>query len=81
MEGKLEIKKRDKFYYARILPQCNVYDVLEVIVRGVYSDCLVCIEKRDNQAFLFWFSDVNKIVFDKRDAALTKVLNAEKQQL
>lgn len=51
-EENINVKKKDKLYYAQILPRVGVYNVLEIIVRGVYDTYFVGIEKRDKHAYL-----------------------------
>lgn len=73
------MKKRDIYYYARIIPNIS-YDVYEIKVRSVYDTYFVGIEKRDKQAFLFNYSDIDKTVFKDRKTALDVVKNVEKNK-
>lgn len=74
------IKKKDVLYYTRIVPTCGMYDLCELVVRGVYDNYFVGIDKRDKQAFLFNFSDIGKVVFENRKQALEIVLEAQKNK-
>ena len=76
----LNLKKKDKLYYARIIESSNIYDVLELTVRTVHDDWFVGVEKRDKQAFLFFNSDIGNRVFLDRKDALEKVINEEKNK-
>lgn len=76
----MEVKKKDKFYYAQIIPEVGIYNVLEIIVRGVYDTYFVGIEKRDKRAYLFNKEAIGKIIFKNRDDALTLVLAKEKNK-
>ena len=76
----MTIKKNDKFYYARIVPTCGIYDVYELKVRAVYESYFVCIEKRDKHAYLFYENDIGKTLFHNRNDALEKVIEAEKNK-
>lgn len=75
-----EIKKKDKLYYARIIPNSGIYDVCEIKVRTVENTYFVGIDKSDKHAYLFSNDDLNKIIFTSRDDALAKVLSAEKSR-
>lgn len=72
------LKKKDIVYYARILPQVNIYDVCDMIVRTAEDDWFVAIDKRDRHAFYFNNSDIGTRVFFDRNEALSKVKEAEK---
>lgn len=74
----VQLKKKDRLYYARIIPRTRIYEVCEVIVRTVRDTWFVTVDKRDKRAYLFNNSDFDVIVFKDRDIALSKVLNAEK---
>lgn len=71
------INRKDKLYYARILPKVGVFDVCELTVRTVTDSWFVGIEKRDKRAYLFDFSALDNIVFVNRKDALKKVSDAE----
>lgn len=74
------MKKGNIYYYARIIPTVGIYDLLEVKIRSVYDTYFVGIEKRDKQAFLFNYSDINKTLFEDRKIALKVVKEAEKNK-
>lgn len=71
------LKKKDKVYYARIVPASNMYDVCELTIRTVEDNWFVGIDKHDRHAYLFYNSDIGNIVFIERKDALEKVLNEE----
>lgn len=74
----MKINKKDRLFYARILPPVRIYEVCELIVRTVKDSWFVAIDKRDKRAYLFNYDDIDTILFFKRDEALSKVLDAEK---
>ncbi len=74
------MKKGDIYYYARIIPNAGIYDLLEVKICSVYDTYFVGIERRDKQAFLFNYSDIDKILFEDRKIALKVVKKAEKNK-
>lgn len=76
----VKVRKNDVFYYTRIIPNCGIYDVLEIKIRSVYEDYFVGIEKRDKHVFLFYYSNIDKILFRDRKIAINKVNEAEKNK-
>lgn len=74
------MKKGDIYYYTRIIPNAGIYDLLEVKIRSVYETYFVGIERRNKQAFLFNYSDIDKILFVNRKIALKAVKEAEKNK-
>jgi len=73
----VRLKKKDKLYYARILPPVEIYEVCELIIRTVKDTWFVGVDKRDKRAYLFSYNDIDKDIFFDRSFALSKVLNAE----
>ena len=71
------MNKKDKLYYARIIPNTSIYEVCELIVRTVKDDWFVGVDKRDKHAYLFYLKDIGTTVFKNRDDALEKVKEAE----
>ncbi len=74
-----QLKKKDKLYYARILPRVGVFEVCEIIVRTVTDTWFAGIDKRDKRAYLFSYSDIGKTVFYERETALRNVIDAEEK--
>lgn len=74
------IKKKDIVYYTRIIPNCGIYDLCELKVRGVYDGYFTGIDKHDKHVFLLNFSDIDKTVFVNRKEALEKIKEAEKHK-
>ena len=74
----VQLKKKDRLYYARILSNTRVYEVCELIIRTVSETWFVGIDKRDKHAYLFTYDKIGKEVFFEREIALSKVINAEK---
>lgn len=69
------MKKSDILYYARL----TTFDVCELIVRTVADDYFVGLDKIDKRAYLFYYEDLGKIVFENRQDALDTVLIAEER--
>lgn len=76
----MQVKKKDKMYYARILPSADVYDVCELTIRTVEDGWFVGIDKHDKHAYIFNNSDIDKTVFWDRSVALELVKEAEKNK-
>lgn len=75
----VQLKKKDRLFYARIIPRTRIYEVCELIVRTIEDTYFVAIDKKDKHAYLFTYEDIDTILFTKRDDALSKVLEAEKK--
>lgn len=76
----VQLKKKDKIYYTRILSKTSTYEVCELIVRTVSNTWFVAIDKMDKHAYLFSYNDIDKILFFDREIALLKVVDAEENQ-
>ncbi|MGF0102136.1 hypothetical protein [Bariatricus sp. SGI.019] len=74
------LNKKDTVYYTRIIPNCGIYDVLELKIRTVTDTYFVGVEKRDKQCFLLSYNDIGKIVFKDRKDAVMKVKEAEEHK-
>ena len=75
-----ELKIKDVVYYSIIRPSSYMYDICELIIRTVKDNWFVGIDKRDKRAFLFYDTDINKIIFTDRKKALEKVKEAESKK-
>lgn len=71
------IEKGDMVYYARIIPQNGIHDILDLKVRTVAKDFFCGTEKDTQQAFLFSYSKLNKNVFTNRQMALEYIKEVE----
>lgn len=76
----LTINIGDTLYFARIIPTVGIYNVLDLKVRTVENDYFACIDKRDKNAFLFSYKDINNTIFQYRKDALLKVKEAEENK-
>lgn len=74
------IKKNNVLYYARILPDTDIYEVCELTIRTITTDYFVGIDKYDKHAYLFGLSSIGKEVFCDRKDALYKVTEAEENK-
>ena len=70
----------DTLYFARIIPTVGIYNVLDLKVRTVENNYFACIDKRDKNAFLFSYKDINNTIFQYRKDALLKVKESEENK-
>lgn len=75
-----QLKKKDRLYFARIIPSAGIYDVCDVIVRTATDNWFVACDKKDKHAYLFSNNELDKNVFTSRLEALEKVNEAEKNK-
>lgn len=75
---KEDIRKGVVLYYARILRLVGMYEVIELLIRTVEDDYFVGVDKHDKHAYLFSYSNLNKLIFNNRQKCLDIVLDAEK---
>lgn len=71
------IKKGDIVYYAQCLEPVGVFEVLELTVRTVEDTWFVGLEKKEKQALLFSYKDIDKCIFFERHDALMTVKEAQ----
>lgn len=77
----IALKKKDKLFYARILPKVGIYEVCEMVVSVTHDTWFAVNDKRDKHRYIFTYSDIGKILFRVREDALAKVKEAEKQKI
>lgn len=75
---KENVRKGMVLYYARILKAVGVYEVSELLIRTVEDDYFVGVDKHDKHAYLFSYSNLNRLIFSDRQESLDVVLDAEK---
>lgn len=67
-------------YYTQILPKVGVYNLLDMKVYTTYDTYFATVEKRDKRRYLFYYTDINKIIFENRLEALEKIKEAEENK-
>lgn len=75
-----KINKGDVLYWARIIPDCDYYEIEELKIRTVEDDYFVGTNNRNKQAYLFSYSKLDKILFVNRKSALAIIKEAEKNK-
>lgn len=48
-----QLKKKDRLYFARIIPSAGIYDVCDVIVRTATDNWFVACDKKINTPIYF----------------------------
>ena len=74
----MNIRKGDVWYFARIVPRNNIYEVCELKIRTIMEDYIVGIDKHDKHAYLINNLEIPKLLFKNRKDALSKVKLEEK---
>lgn len=78
----MQIKVKDKVYFARIIYATGIYEVCELVIRTVQDNWFVGIDtskKSDRHAYLFYENDIGKRIFFTRKEAVDKV-NVEQEK-
>lgn len=57
----------------------DTYEVCEVFIRTVSDLWFVSIYKIDKHTYLFFYNDIDKILFFNREITLLKVIDAEEK--
>lgn len=76
----MDLKIKDTVYYTRIIPDCGIYDVLDIKVLTLTDTYFAGMEIRDKQRFLFSYDDIDKVIFKDRKEAVMKVKEAEEHK-
>lgn len=75
-----QLSKKQIVYYARIIKEVGMYEILELKLRTVTEDYFVGTDKDTKHAYLFNNSSIGKTVFTDRKDALKLVKEAEKNK-
>lgn len=66
-----DLKKGKLVYWVRVVPRCQIFDVIDMKVRTVTDDYFTaCYTEGLGQTQLFNFSDIDHIVFESRAEAI-----------
>lgn len=76
---KNELHKKDKVFYAQIMPTLDIFEVCELIVRTIEDNYFVGIDRTDKHAYLISYSKFGELVFTNRADCLEKVLLEEEK--
>jgi len=73
--------KDDRVFLCDVVPSCNTYEVIELVIRTVGEDYAVGVDEKTKQAHLFKFDMLDKYVFTTRFDAVEalKILRAENE--
>lgn len=75
------MEKGDVVFLCDVVPKCNMYEIIELIIRTVGDDYAVGVDDKTKQAHLFKYDMFDKYVFATRADAVEalKVLRAENE--
>lgn len=76
----MRVQKDDIVYFAHILPNLNVSEVLELQIRTVGVGWFVGASTTTNGVYAFKDSDVGKIIFTQQSEATKVVANTRKEK-
>lgn len=76
----MRVQKDDIVYFAHILPNLNVSEVLELQIRTIGVGWFVGASTTTNSVYAFKDSDVGKIIFAQQSEAAQAVTNARKEK-
>ena len=68
------LKKDSKVYMCIVVPNCNIYDVLELTLRTVEDSWAVGVDEHTRQAQIFSYNMLGKYVFENHRDALQAIL-------
>lgn len=69
----------ERIYFARAVPLCDIYDVIELNVRTVKNNWFVGVDTNTHQAFPFDTSDIGTLIFSTQKEAENIVKAAKKK--
>lgn len=75
-----DLSKGQEIYYARIMQNVGLYEILDLKIRTLTPAYFVGIDKDTQQAFLFSYKSLDKRVFTDRHEALMTVREAEESK-
>lgn len=64
----------DKMYMCLVVPNCGIYDVLELTIRTVMDTWAVGVDTHTKQAYLFGYNMIGKYVFTSHGDAQEALL-------
>ena len=69
----------DRYYLCDVVPNCNIFEIIDLDIRTVKDDYAVGVDSKTKQAHLFKYDMLDKYVFKNRSDALEalKVLRSK----
>jgi len=64
------MEKGDIVYYCQVVPNCSIYEILELKLRTIENDYYVGVDEKTKQAQIFTPSMIDVYVFRHRSDAL-----------
>ena len=69
----------ERIFFARAVPMCDIYEVIELNVRTVKNNWFVGVDVDTRQAFPFDVSDIGALIFSTKKEAEEVVKAAKKK--
>ena len=69
----------ERIFFARAVPMCDIYEVIELNVRTVKDNWFVGVDVETRQAFPFDVSDIGALIFSTQKEAENIVKAAKKK--
>ena len=73
------VEKNDIVYFARTVPVCDIYEVLQLEIRSVGEKWFVGVDTSTRQAFPFDKDDIGVLIFSDKKSADEKVVAMKKE--
>lgn len=67
------IRPADKIYWARAVPNCGIYEVVEARVHSVQETYIVAVDVKNKYSYLFSAKDINERIFATNYEAMLKL--------
>ena len=69
------MQKDDVVYFCQVIPNCNIYEILELKIRTVTEKWYVGVDEKTKQAQIFTEDMIDQYVFTHRVDALEALRN------
>ena len=73
------VEKDNIVYYARVVPACDIYEVLQLSIRTVKDDWFVGVDTTTRQAYPFDNKDIEVLIFSDKKSA-EEIMKAAKKK-
>ena len=69
----------ERVFFARVVPQCDIYEVLSLVIRTAKKDWFVGVDSNTRQAYPFNCSSLGTLIFSTSKEAEQVVKDAKKK--
>lgn len=74
------MERHETYYWARILPPVDIYEVVDITIRTVEETWFSGSSKKDKRAYIFPISALGETIFKERRDAVILAEEAEKNK-